>query len=62
MIDYAKPIMDAEAALKRMYDACLEKDYDTAVKEGFAAMADTKMAVISVMHIAETEGNQNGIQ
>jgi len=62
MIDYSKPLINAEAALKRMYEACLNKDYDTAVKEGFNAMADTKMAVVSVMHLAEVEGKQNGVQ
>ena len=62
MIDYSKPLMDAEAALKRMYAACLEKDYETAVKEGFNAMADTKLAIVSIMHITDQQGDQNGVQ
>ena len=44
LIDYARPTMMAEKALKEMHWAMLENDFDKALEFAVAAMADTRMA------------------
>lgn len=62
LIDYAKPMMMAEQAMRRMHDACLLRQYKHAAEEGLNAIADLKLAVNSIIHIMEEEAKQNGVQ
>lgn len=53
VIDYAKPLIEAEKALKHMHDAVLHKDYDVAKEFALEAMMHTKIAMHSVTIMAE---------
>jgi DNA polymerase III delta prime subunit len=44
LIDYARPTLMAEKALKEMHWAMLDNDFDRALEFALAAMAETKMA------------------
>lgn len=50
ILDYAKPLMAAETALKDMYNDTLEKNYDEAYEKGLVAIAEIRMALAAVNH------------
>lgn len=47
-LDYAKPLMAAETALKGMYNDTLEKKYDDAYDKGVIAIAEIRLALAAV--------------
>lgn len=49
-LDYAKPLMAAETALKDMYNDTLEKKYDAAYEKGLVAIAEIRLALAAVNH------------
>ena len=48
MIDYAYPCMMAEKALKALHEAMLANDYEKAIEEGLAAIAETKLCLNAI--------------
>lgn len=59
VIDYAKPMMDAENALKNMHQAVLHRDYDIAREFALEAMTHTKIAMHSITIMSE---DKNGLR
>jgi hypothetical protein len=55
MIDYARPCMMAELALKKVHEAMLGKDYDVAIGEALNAIAETKLMINSIKHMMEQD-------
>ena len=55
IVDYARPCMLAENALKAAHDAMLEKDYAEAIEQGFAALAETKLMINSIKDMQERD-------
>lgn len=55
MIDYARPCMMAENALKKAHNAMLEKDYDEAIGEALVAIAETKLMINSIKDMKEQQ-------
>lgn len=55
MIDYARPCMMAEIALKNAHNAMLEKDYDEAIGEALNALAETKLMINAIKDMKERE-------
>lgn len=49
MIDYAKPLLEAEVALRDMYNALIHKDHARARELGISAIASIRLA----QHAAE---------
>lgn len=49
MIDYARPTMMAEKALKDLHDAMLMKQYDQALEFALIAIAETRMAYNAIV-------------
>ena len=58
IVDYARPCMLAENALKAAHDAMLEKDYAEAIEQGFAALAETKLMINSIKDMQERENGR----
>jgi hypothetical protein len=50
MVDYAYPCMMAEAALKKLHWAMLDRRYDDAIEAGHVALAETLMTVAAIRH------------
>jgi hypothetical protein len=48
MIDYAYPCMMAEKALEALHEAMLANDYEKAIEEGLAAIAETKLCLNAI--------------
>lgn len=55
MIDYARPCMLAETALKNAHNAMLEKDYDEAIGEALTALAETKLMINSIREMKDRD-------
>jgi len=53
IVDYARPCMLAENALKAAHDAMLKRDYDEAIEHGFIALAETKLMINSIRDMQE---------
>lgn len=53
IVDYARPCMLAEMALKKAHDEMLNKCYDKAVEEGWTAIAETKLMIAAIKHMQE---------
>ena len=49
MIDYARPTMMAEKALKDLHDAMLMRQYDQALEFALIAIAETRMAYNAIV-------------
>lgn len=49
-LDYAKPLMTAETALKDMYNDTLGKRYDDAYEKGLLAISEIRMALAAINH------------
>jgi hypothetical protein len=50
MIDYARPTMLAEMALKRLHDAMLQRRYEKALREGKEALEHIADALMAIEH------------
>ena len=48
LLDYARPLMLAETALKEMYNATLSQDYDLAYEKGLVAVTEVRLALAAV--------------
>lgn len=53
IVDYAYPCMMAEAALKKLHNAMLERRYDDAIEAGMEAAAQARLTVIAIRHEQE---------
>ena len=53
IIDYALPAMNAEKALRLMHEAALERKYEEAQEHALTAIAETRLALQSLKHMAE---------
>ena len=53
IVDYARPCMLAENALKEAHDAMLNKCYAEAIEHGFIALAETKLMINSIRDMQE---------
>jgi uncharacterized protein YbjQ (UPF0145 family) len=48
ILDYAKPLIVAERALKDMYNNALERRYDEAYEEGMQAIVEIRLALAAL--------------
>jgi hypothetical protein len=48
MIDYARPTMLAERALKNLHDAMLDRRYDKAIREAKEALQHVADALVAI--------------
>ena len=55
IIDYAKPLISAETALRDMYNDTLENKYESAYNHGFKAIAEIRMAMLAIKHQQERQ-------
>jgi hypothetical protein len=55
VIDYARPCMLAEIALKDMHNAALARDYDAAVVKGIEAMVEVRLSIQNLKLMKEQE-------
>lgn len=55
IVDYAKPLILAEKALKDMYNAALEGRLDTARDEGLIAITEIRLALAAINHEREQQ-------
>ena len=55
MIDYARPCMMAEAALKNLHWAAIENDLDTAMEHCLIALTETRMTLNALRHMKEQQ-------
>lgn len=54
LIDYARPMMMAERALKKAHDCLLEQDYEAALDQLKLAIVETRAASAATIHLKET--------
>lgn len=55
IVDYARPCMEAERALKQLHLAMLEKDQAEAIEQGLIAVAETRKAIAAIRHELESK-------
>ncbi len=55
MIDYARPTMMAEKALKDLHNAMLDKRYEEAIEQAFQAIAETRQAIAAIRNTIAME-------
>ena len=55
MIDYARPTMLAEKALKDLHNAMLEKRYEDAIGHAFQAIVESRMAIQAIRNTIAVE-------
>jgi len=55
IIDYAKPCMDAEKALKDAHDAVLENNLDLALTKTMDAIISARLMYSSLRHMKEKQ-------
>jgi hypothetical protein len=53
IVDYARPCMLAENALKAAHDAMLKRNYNEAIEQGFIALAEAKLMVNAIRDMQE---------
>ena len=53
LIDYARPCMMAERAMRDLHEAMLMKDYDIALEHAMAALIETRLAMAAIRHEKE---------
>jgi hypothetical protein len=56
IVDYAKPCMDAEQALKEAHNAVLEQDLDLAMTKTMDAIISARLMYNALRHMKETNG------
>ena len=57
MIDYARPTMMAEKALKDLHNAMLMRKYDEALEFALIAIAETRMAYNAILVMKDAAGD-----
>lgn len=55
ILDYAKPLIVAEAAIKRMYNAAILRQYDEAQEQGRQAIVELRMALAAINHEKDSQ-------
>jgi hypothetical protein len=55
IIDYAKPCMDAEQALKEAHNAVLEQDFDLAMTKTMDAVICARLMYGALRHMKEKQ-------
>jgi hypothetical protein len=55
MIDYARPTMMAEKALKDLHNAMLDKRYEEAIEQALQAIAETRQAIAAIRNTIAME-------
>lgn len=53
MIDYAKPAMSAEHALKELHWTAVENDFDAAIEHGMTALTEIRLTIQALKHMKE---------
>ena len=53
LIDYARPLMMAERALKKAHDYLLDRDYELALDQLKLAIVETRAASVATFHLQE---------
>ena len=56
IIDYAKPCMDAEKALKDAHDAVLDRKFDEAMTKTMDALVSVRLMYGALRHMKEQNG------
>jgi hypothetical protein len=56
IIDYAKPCMDAEKALKDAHDAVLDRKFDEAMTKTMDAIISARLMYGALRHMKEKNG------
>ncbi len=55
IVDYAKPCMDAEKALKDAHNAALEKNFDAAMTHTMEAIIAVRLMYGALRHMGEKQ-------
>lgn len=55
LVDYAHPCMMAEQALKKLHNAMLERDYDTAMEQALVAITEARLTLNAIRHEKEKQ-------
>jgi hypothetical protein len=55
MIDYARPLMLSENALKKSHEYLLKRDYVSALDQINLAIVEARNARVSIIHLMENE-------
>ena len=53
IVDYARPCMLAEMALKKAHDEMLNKCYAEAIEQGWIAIAESKLMIAAIKDMQE---------
>ena len=53
LIDYARPLMMAERAMKTSHDLLLKEDFNSAIDHINLAVAELRIARVSIIHLME---------
>lgn len=56
IVDYARPCMDAEKALKDAHDAVLDKKFDEAMTKTMDALVSVRLMYGALRHMKERDG------
>ena len=54
IVDYARPCMMAERALKDAHNAVLKKDFDEAIAQTTEALVQSRLMLVSLKHMKES--------
>jgi len=54
-IDYAGPLMAVERLAKEVHNACLDRDYETALEKTLALIVEARLTYVSIKHVEEKE-------
>jgi hypothetical protein len=55
IVDYARPCMMAELALKKAHHAMLGQDYDVAIGEALHALTETRLMINAIKDMKERQ-------
>lgn len=55
IVDYAKPLILAESAVKEMYNAAIEGRLGDAREQGLIAITELRLALAAVNHVMEQQ-------
>ena len=61
IVDYAYPCMMAEKGLRKVHDAMLNNDFDTAIEAAIQALVDTKLMVNAIKDMKDMQENLRSI-
>jgi hypothetical protein len=53
MADYTYPMLLAQNALRLLHEAMQERDYDTALKQAYDALAETKLTCALIKDLVD---------